>query len=41
MSLIGFLKEFAEAVEDIKEENEKHKRSVEATRVQSRRRGRR
>ncbi len=38
MGLVSFLKEFAEAVDDIREENERQKRSIETARLQSKRR---
>ena len=41
MSLVGFLKEFSEAEEDIKEENERRKKSMETAKKQSKKRGRR
>jgi hypothetical protein len=39
--MISFLKEFAEATDDIREENERQKRNVEAARLQGRRRRKR
>lgn len=40
MGLISFLKEFAEAADDIKDENERQKRNIEAARLQSKKRRR-
>lgn len=40
MSLIEFLQELAEAAEDIKDENEKKKRSIETAKMLQKRRKR-